>query len=332
MREIGSEFWDVPLCGRESRLFPESTQWFLSGRTALQSILKEQKRCRTAALPAWCCDSMVKPFADAGMEIRFYPVCPSVGGNPLQEIPFDSDILFVMDYFGYTSAPVDLSNYKGTVIRDVTHSLFSSSYSDADYYFGSLRKWTGVWTGGYAWAKDGHALTNGETGDGGYTALRMKAMESKKEYMAGNGDKSYLEVFRKAEELLEDTGIAEAAERDVQLIRHLDVEYIRTRHRANAEVLRKAFPEWLLFPEMRETDCPMFVPVLVPRGKRDELRQYLCANEIYCPIHWPLNPYLKPDSRTGTIYENELSLVCDQRYTAADMDRVVSAIRDFMKG
>ena len=43
-------------------------------------------------------------------------------------------------------------NYKGTVIRDLTHSIYSEKYNDADYYFGSLRKWFGISSGGFAWS------------------------------------------------------------------------------------------------------------------------------------------------------------------------------------
>ena len=35
--------------------------------------------------------------------------------------------------------------------------------ADADYYFGSLRKWAGFWTGGFAFAKEGRKLSQGST-------------------------------------------------------------------------------------------------------------------------------------------------------------------------
>ena len=75
----------------------------------------------------------------------------------------------------------------------------------------------------------------------------------------------------------------------------------------------------------------MFVPVLVPYGKRDELRKYLIENEIYCPVHWPESKYHKLDERTEYIYQNELSLVCDQRYTESDMNRIVEVIKTYME-
>ena len=330
MMEIGSEFWDVPQDVTNKRIFPESTQWFLSGRSALQAIIAELKDCRTVAMPSWCCDSMVKPFVDAGMEIHFYPVYFDKGLK--QDKDVNCDVLFLMDYFGYTGEQQDLSSYHGVIIRDVTHSLFSATYSDADYYFGSLRKWCGVWTGGYAWAKDGQRFrVDMNTGDCRYTEFRKKAMKLKSEYISGLGkDKSYLSIFNAAEEVLESIGIVPADERDVNVAMKLNVEHIKTQRRRNAEIVRNAFPDWLIFREMMNTDCPMFVPVLVPDGKRNELRRHLINNEIYCPVHWPMSEYRKLNDKTENIYTNELSLVCDQRYTEEDMSRMVEVIQEFL--
>lgn len=329
MREIGSEFWDVPAINDENGIFPESTKWFLSGRSALQVIIKELGGVSSVLLPSWCCDSIIKPFADVGFEVRFYPVY--FDGGLVQEIRLDSDVLFLMDYFGYTTANIDLSDYKGMVIRDVTHSIFSTSYSDAHYYFGSLRKWCGVWTGGYAWTKDGHRLPMEKNDDYGYTGLREKTMQQKAEYIEGmREDKNYLRAYDEAEKALEGVGIAPAADRDVELAKKLDVEFIKTQRRKNAEVLRAAFLDWLIFPNHSSKDTPMFVPILVPDGKRDELRRYLIQNEIYCPIHWPVSKYHKLNERERFLYDNELTLVCDQRYTKKDMNRVVKTIKMFM--
>lgn len=330
MREIGSEFWDVPTTSTEATIFPESTQWYLSGRSALQAIIEDISECHTVAMPSWCCDSMIKPFVNAGLAVHFYPVWFDHGIH--QDLRFESDVLLLMDFFGYSVPQPDLSGYQGLIIRDVTHSILSSTYSDADYYFGSLRKWCGVWTGGYAWSRDGHWFPMSSSEDKRYIFLRKQAMEMKKDYMTGKREeKGYLEVFDQAENILDDLEMLPAAERDVELAKRLDVELIRIRRRSNAEVLRQAFPSWLLFPGMKLTDCPMFVPVLVPDEKRDKLRRYLIEHLIYCPIHWPACKYHHLTKQEKYIYDNELSLVCDQRYTEEDMNRIVRTIKQFME-
>lgn len=330
MGEIGSEFWNVPASGNGSGLFPPHTQWFLSGRSALRSIVRELSDCHTVAMPSWCCDSMVEPFLEAGFQVRFYPVYWD--GGLIQEPYTDCDVLFLMDYFGHTGQQCVPRACSSVLIRDLTHSLFSTPCVDADYCFGSLRKWCGVWTGGYAWTRDGRVLSAGEAEDGVYIALRRDAMERKAAYICGgSGGKDYLELFAQAEDRLERTGIAPAAQRDILLAQTLDVAGIQTRRRTNAETLRSAFAEWLLFPEMEETDCPMFVPVLVPDGRRDKLRSGLIRHEIYCPVHWPVSSCHRLDARERVLYENELSLVCDQRYTVENMQRMVNVIHSLWK-
>ncbi|MBR0456981.1 MAG: hypothetical protein IJJ01_09960 [Firmicutes bacterium] len=329
-REIGSEFWRSPLIESDNDLFPTCTQWYLSGRSALKAIIAELVGVKTISLPSWCCDSMIKPFADVGIEVRFYPVYWQKG--LFKEIELGSDALLIMDYFGYTTPIPGLCNYDGIVIRDVTHSIISATYSDADYYFGSLRKWCGVWTGGYAWTKDEHTLEMGEADKSAYVSLRSQAMKMKRQYIEeGLGDKEYLKTFDDAEDCLESVDIAPAADRDVELMKRLDVEMIKSNRRKNAEVLRVAFSDWLIFPTLSSTDTPMYVPVLVPDGKRDALRSHLINNEIYCPVHWPTSDYHKLTEQEKYIYDNELSLVCDQRYTEEDMMRIVETIKSFIE-
>ena len=249
-REIGSEFWDVPVSCKKNNLFPDFTNWFLSGRSALQSIISELEGCHSVAIPSWCCDSMIKPFLDAGFSVNFYPVYWSRG--LIQEVDYNSDVLFLMDYFGYSSRPPKTEKYQGVIIRDITHSLFSSSFSDAHFYFGSLRKWCGVKTGGFAWAYDGHQLKAGNEVNPEYVSLRSKAMQLKADYINQDLDnKSYLGLFAKAEELLERIGIAPGLERETELARHLDVNEIIYRRRANAKVLQSTLSDWLIFDHER---------------------------------------------------------------------------------
>lgn len=327
MKEIGGEFWNVPVTKSRNTLFPSNTKWFLSGRSALKAIIKELRGIETVAMPSWCCDSIIKPFIDAGISVNFYPIHYKNGF--VQDITYDCDALFVMDFFGYTSNELDLSNYNGVVIRDVTHSLFSASYFDADYYFGSLRKWSGFWTGGFAWGK---SIKDTIHADPVYEKLRCSAMEEKASYIASPNthNKGFLSLYEEAENILDNCSIVSAAHRDIELASFLDVDFIRNRRRTNAMVLMKAFQENLIFHDLDQKECPMFVPIIVSADKRDELRKYLIKKSIYCPVHWPLSSYHKLNEKDKRIYSTELSLVCDQRYTTEDMNRIVETINDFL--
>lgn len=334
-REIGGEFWCVPTQPhiREGMFVPLWAQWYLSGRTALRAIIKELSWAKTVALPSWCCDSMVTPFLDVGISVRFYPVYAENG--LIQEIDNQCDVLLLMDYFGYTTS---LTAEHSCVIRDVTHSLFSTSYNDAHYFFGSLRKWCGVWTGGFAWKSNGQLLDEVESDESKYTVLREKAMILKKHYIEqcldegkDTIDKNFLGHFEDAEYVLDNCGIAPADERDKTLIEKIDVEYIKTRRRLNADVLMNAFPDLLIFPKLADNDCPMFVPIIVPDGRRNDLRQHLIDHEIYCPVHWQVQGSYRLSDKTKILIDNGLSLVCDQRYTEEDMNRIVCTVMQFLQ-
>lgn len=313
--EIGSEFWDIPL-GEANNIFSPNTQWFISGRSALKAII-EDNDFHTAAIPYWCCDSMVKPFVESGVEVVFY-------GKDWVE----ADAILVMDYFGY-STDKTYNDYPGIVIRDVTHSLFSKAYGDADYTFGSLRKWAGFLTGGFAIGLKKNVEYSKSQFDN-YVALRQEAMSMKKAYMTGvSNSKEYLDLFNRAEVVLENIGIVEADERDVKMARYLDTAAIKSIRRENAAILMAAFKDWLVFPTLKDNDCPLFVPIRVEN--RNELRKYLIQNEVYCPVHWPMSSYHRLSAKQRQFYESEISLVCDQRYSVADMKRVIALINEFEK-
>lgn len=301
--EIGSEFWEVPTCEKENKIFPRYTKWFLAGRTALKYII-EDADIQEISMPRWCCDSMISPFIEAGAKVLFYDDKPSNA----------SPCIFVMDYFGYQGSTVIPKDYQGIIIRDLTHSIFSRTYDDADYYFGSLRKWAGFCTGGFAWGKWKKNSTIPKS-DERYVSLRMQAMDEKKEYIDGKtNQKSFLGIFKEADDYLETLGISSATEEDIVAARHFDIEFVKTKRRENAKILiEHVSPIY----QLKENDCPLFVPIST--DNRDALHRYLVENEIYCPIHWPENDL------DGT----ELSIVCDQRYDVKDMQRICEVIDAF---
>ena len=339
MIEIGSEFWELPMKAEpDPALFPADTKWYLSGRAALNAILGDilaKRTCRTAALPSWCCDSMIKPFADHGLDIRFYPVYRDESGRLVQSLheAEDCDLALVLDYFGFHTEQ-DTSALRGIVIRDLTHAFFSGIPEDADYYFGSTRKWTGIWSGGYAWAKDGilpDAKPVNELHP--YIAARKAAMLQKKKYIEhpeGN-DKEFLKLFGYAEEWLdENTELFGAAGRDISAIRSLDTDLIRRKRRENAAFLLEKLGQYSFVQTLGERDCPLFVPVFLDPVLRSALRKHLIGKQIYCPVHWPVSEYHRLTPQTQTLYDTELSIICDQRYDLSDMQRICDEIVSFI--
>ena len=316
--ELGSEFCNAPQRHATAVLPNENIQFVLSGRTALELVSRDllaERKIHSVSLPAYCCDSMIFPFQRAGMELRFYDVLPSADGmHRLLSIDHGCDAVLLLDYFGFsqpeTAALAEREHSRGTaVILDRVQSLYSESdaVQYADYTVTSWRKW-----------------------------FFSCAAAAKKHYLKrGVGNKqAFLDEFAQAEELLDLDFSDYAADSDsVDALSSLDVQFLKQRRHENASVIYEALNELdnpsfrPLFPQLGENDTPLFVPVLVSPEIRADLRRFLIQNQVYCPIHWP-------DAQTGggaALYASELSLLCDQRYTAVDIQREMNLIKEFFK-
>ena len=331
--EIGSEFWDIPLTEKENHIFDKAT-WFVSGRAAFRSILKQIKienavlKPLKVALPSYLCESMIEPLIKENVEYKFYSVSFKDGFFRCNYSNIDDcNIILVIDYFGYETLASDYPRFGKIVIRDLTHSIFVKDYTDADYYFGSLRKWAGFLCGGFAWKNEGRLFEPAEALND-YVALRKRAMDLKKDYITKKIDsKDYLNLYHNAEGLLENCDIAISDSEGIKKAKHLDIEFIKVTRRNNAAVLIDGLADICLITSLNPNDCPLFVPIVI--DEREKFRKYLIDRNIYCPIHW-LKPY-KDKNESDDLYERELSLVCDQRYSINDMKKIVSTVKEFME-
>lgn len=326
-KEIGSEFYDIPILDRDNLIFNDEIKWFVSGRAALDFVIKDIKSKRdvkTASLPSWCCDSMIEPFIRNNIEVSFYSVIYT-NNKLIKQINNESDILLNMDYFGYEDN--NQVEFNGIVINDITHSMFVSN-KNYDYTIGSLRKWAGFKTGGFAYCKDGFNLKQEENTPNEYIKLRSIAMNKKNKYIHNEIDnKDFINDYKNAEEMLDDLYGCSAYIDDIQKAKKLDFICLKKKRQGNAKRLLDTVKEYAIFKEVKENDCPLFVPILV--DNRDELRKYLISKNIYCPIHWPISSLHSLNDEEKYIYDHELSLVCDQRYSLEDMDYICECIKEF---
>lgn len=346
--EIGSEFWKT----KEKEYFRDDAVFCLSGRTALGAIVKDavcRFNIKSALLPSYCCHTMIEPFLKNGINVRFYDVYVNEYGKLAADIPSPNkdELLYIMKYFGdtdilYTGAGSSLSGWTAT-IEDMTHSCFSGRYeSHADYQFASYRKWFAVDGAASVWSRYSQIPTVARGTYADYCRIRNYAFDLKARYIAGEHieKETFLEAFAEAEALLsrDYDGYAARTASVADLCRFInDIDAVRSARRHNALVLingLQGIGGIRAFADFTDTNkCPLCVPVLVEPGRRDQLRRCLIQQDIYCPIHWPLSEiHVGLSDRAKQIYQSELSLVCDQRYTEKDMNRTIEAIAMFMRG
>lgn len=337
--EIGSEFWDAPVSleEHEADRVTGDKRFYLSGRTALYAVIEDilaSRECRTAYLPSYCCHSMVDPFFRHRIAVQYYPVVLDRGFRADIDVHHHCDMILTTDYFGFAGKSYDLPN--AIHIHDETHSFLSQpAYANSDYTFASMRKWGAVAGAAFACKrKSSFDTPRSKSLNSAYTAMRSKGYALKAQYMNGSvSDKAvFLGLFSDAESLLERDYTGYAAD-EKSIIAASGLSRSKWQRRENAGHLldglvgsRLVTP---IFSTLEATSVPLFVPVIVGRGLRDELRAYLIEKDMYCPVHWPIPNQNKIGRQEQEIYDNELSLICDQRYGREHMQRQVDLIREF---
>lgn len=331
-KEIGSNYWNTELSD-DNKYFDSEVKWFISGRAALnfiiKDILRKNSNVKSALLPSWCCKTMIKPFVSNNINVDFYS-CIIKDGKLIKEINKKADIILNMNYFGFQN---DVLNFDGIVINDITHSVFMGINDKCDYYFGSLRKWSGFKTGGFAYCNSKFIINEYNIVNEERTKLINEAMHKKFKYINGESLASdYKDIYKKAEEILDVSYEYCSSKDDIYEVSHFDIVKTKKVRQDNAKILLKYLKDLAVFKEVKENDCPLFVPIIVPNGKRDALQKYLSENKIYCPVHWPVSSLHKLNGEERYIYDNVISLVCDQRYTIEDMNKEANLVLSFING
>lgn len=336
--EIGSEFQYIKSDNANGIILPKVKDYTFtfSGRTAIETVLNNEPSIKKALLPSYCCDSMIEPFRQKRIEISFY----SVNYQEKLVINFEDievDAILWCNYFGFKYKMPDFSefiNKGGIIIEDITHSFYSlEQFNEQSHYLiASLRKWEPLISGGYCGCRNGILNTKPIIYPSNKFVFNKKlAMKEKSDYLNGFEveKEDYLKKFNNSNKWLSlNYSNLKIDNYSLRYLKCVNVEKQIMIRRNNAKVLYYGLKNneniCFLFEE-EAMDCPLFVPIIIKNGRRNELRKKLIENEIYCPIHWP-----KPNNNCeSNLYYLELSLVCDQRYDEKDMQRIVSIINDF---
>lgn len=346
--EIGSEYWkyDGTLDCDNSKFWNigKDNKFLLSGRTAIYYVLKNillENTVQKVYFPSYSCNSMAQAFEDLGMQIEYYDVYYNDGLKYNINLDEECDIFFAMNYFGYSSTNMEsyIKNFKEKgkiVIEDITHSILSEKkYCEySDYLIGSLRKWFPIASGGIAVNMNSNFLLElKNVSNENMIRIKQEAMQDKKNYIEKIDvvEKDvFLEKYSKSNKMLEtDYQNYSMDDESLKILMGINLEEVIKIRKENSKViydkLEKNIDIKFLINDFNEKDILLFVPIMLERNKRDSLRKHLIENEIYLPIHWPVN------DKINNIIDNELSLICDQRYNknqiAEYIDKIINYIR-----
>lgn len=344
--EIGSEFEYDFSAVNDCASFPswlcfgEDQLLTFSGRTSIDFVLDDIKIPIKACVPSYCCESMLAPFRMRGIPLSFYAVdFYDVISLDFSDAIEACNVLLIANYFGYKSSPFPaevIQKFRangGIVIYDATHSLFIDDLplNDCDYVVASLRKWGPLLSGGLCCKMKGvfvnHSLL---PVDDVFLTKKRKAMQEKFNYLQGDYSiqkKSFLNFFAETNHQFEmnyqHVGLDSTS---LSILNSWNRKAIQQKRCENASLLNAEISQISKVRPLQclsSGDCPLFFPIIIENGKRDKVRKYLVQNNIYCTVHWPHNN----EDFSSNIFAQELSLTCDQRYDADDMNKVIHFLK-----
>ena len=360
LSEIGSNFWISPLDleGKESLGTPSQFGcggsdyvWLSTGRSAIKYVLKHTLEHsndinKVAILPSYTCNTVIGPFLEMGFKVYGYDVDERLNTSSQKLVDAvkknEASVLLIHRYFGFNTLPdfhnciTEIKEQGVSIIEDCTQSLYSSyDRSDADYYVGSIRKWSGVPDGGFAVCKEGTFDLKPTSPDEDLEKSKIEASLLKYDYLFNTiGDKAeFKRMYREAEDILDNQKgyyLISDTSRNIQA--NLNVDVVKKIRRSNYKVLADGLKDISdikpLYRDLPLEVTPLYFPLVCIN--RDCLQGYLADHNIYAPVVWPkADNCPKVSSVVDNLYNTLLCIPIDQRYDNDDMNRVLEVINNF---
>lgn len=343
--ELGSEFHialnDLSLV--DNNLFTYfnayETRWLNYGRTAIMQIPIPSKG--TILLPEFICESVISCFPKE--RIQFYHINDKfeiVIDDLLDKVNGGVTVIYIAHYFGFCQNYEDLctirtisEQYGITIIEDTTQSLFSQFNLVGDYCVASIRKWMQTPQGGVLYTMKGKLtekydlLPCSKDNEKAYGQI-LKSLFLRDNL---NVNREYREIFTDAEMRIDTlTPLERMSDFSRFIISCIDVDTVISKRKRNAHYVNAALEDMGLesIKPFSESMCPLVYPIRV--NNRDEFRQYLMENRIYCAVHWPFDGMMPGERYQGIRNAQTLiSLPIDQRYGMEEMEYMMEIIRHY---
>ena len=324
---IGGEF-EIDITKKGVFIEQPDTYYYASGRAALYQILASLRISRVW-LPDYLCVSVFEAAKKTGCQVVFYELDDNLDPKYETLSPNENDAVLLIDYFGLKDLnPIEdkiseLFPYTVLIEDDVQafYDFIGEANPYAHFRFTSLRKTFAVPDGGLVYSRHRLPKTDGVNT---FTPFKLQAADMKFHRIEGGDDSLYLSLFEKGEEMINQNYDSQMSPESKSLFSCCDIESAKKVRRANADFLLDGLKDIGIEPIIPVPDdkVPLFIPVWLEN--RNEVRKKMFSNEIFCPIHWPLEGMKV--KKGAEMAEHELSLIVDQRYNKEN----VSIILDYL--
>ena len=336
---IGGEF-DLDMRGLSGAFgndFLKDGFLYSSGRAALYNILLSIEgrigQGKALYLPDYLCHTIAQTAQKTSFVIKYYRLNDSleIDRKDFENRYEKGSAVLLINYFGLQTLSFQIDYLKSLdslvcVIEDNVqsfHSMFEDS--KADYRFTSFRKSLPVPDGG--WVKTSFEMPQ-PAGANTFAQYKVAGgiLKSLRDYGCVD-DSLYLKLLEEGESRIDGNLTSGISRLSLELFSGIDTESEKSLRQRNAAYVSKCLKQvgvrQILGHE--ESKVALFIPVWLE--DRDKARKALFSNQIFCPVHWPVEPDITgPLAKGQEMAGHELSIIVDQRYGLQEMDMIIDTL------
>lgn len=340
---IGGEY-AIPLelimeVEKECTIDRKSNRYYCSsGRTALyiilENMLRSSENTQSVLIPDYICPSIIKAVNDSGSQYYFYHIGEDFLPN-LENINMylsSMDAILLVNYFGILNLESIITAIRQKsqsikiIVDDVQNYYGFGKEVDFDFSFTSYRKWFPVSDGAEICVKD--RIWSFDSFDFEYEnsfAQYKYAGNILKNFKWIIDDSIFLRLIQEGENILDEKYKCGCTKLSLSLMEHLDTLGFAEIRKNNAKILHEGLIKIGIPHLYKENTVPLFIPIILKEG-RERIRRTFFEQNIFCPIHWMQDGMISND--TNSLYAQELSLICDQRYGVEDMNKILEILKN----
>jgi len=312
--------------------FTKRSLLLANARSGIRLVV-EMLLAPTVWVPSYLCACIIEAIKGTKAKIKFYEVDDSLALSSrewLDEVQ-RGDLVLVIDFFGFpfdNDCAMRAQERGAWVLDDACQALLTETTGRvADFILFSPRKFLAVPDGAILNIKTEHhfELISLRRSPAEWWLKAWVATLLRREFDLHGTGRRWFELFREVETEAPIGSYAMSELSHLLLQKGVAYATVAQRRAANYRSLGKALEAMALFPALATGVVPLGFPIRV--RNRDALRKKLFDQEIYPPVHWPLEGLVPGDFERSHLLSREImTLPCDQRYDEGEMNRVAQLI------
>ena len=337
---IGGEFEiEVQQHYQQRNAAPEGVVTYSSGRSALYNILaylKEHNGIKSVLFPDYLCESVYQMAEKNQMGVEFYELDEELAPvfNDIENKLDASKAVLLINYFGLKDCKSMVDQLRNihqdmVIILDNVQAPYEMlNETDADYTFSSFRKAFPVADGSWVLSKKGGLSQFEKINEFAQYKIAASYLKAIRDQHLFN-DEVYLDLFHKGEVKIDDDYQTDMTQMSKDILANMEWNRWAILRERNAEIILEGLKKLGISPiiPLRENAVPLFIPIRLE--KRDKVRKAMFANNIFLPVHWPVEEEYKGRLKRGSdLAAHELSIIVDQRYSVSDMKRILNILEN----